>query len=83
MCHGQCVDVKLLMNQLTRHKFVKTKARERQTKGNDSKDWERLAFKLWYGTTFVMSLFSLQKKKKKKFIMSIILKIYLIIHSIL
>ena len=83
MCHGQCVDVKLLMNQLTRHKFVKTKARERRTKGNDSKDWERLAFKLWYGTTFVMSLFSLQKKKKKKFIMSIILKIYLIIHSIL
>lgn len=81
MCHGQCVDVKLLMNQLTRHKFVKTKVRERRTKGNDSKDWERLAFKLWYGTTFVMSLFSLQKKKK--FIMSIILKIYLIIHSIL
>ena len=66
MCHGQCVDVKLLMNQLTRHKFVKTKVRERRTKGNDSKDWERLAFKLWYGTTFVMSLFSLQKKKKKK-----------------
>lgn len=62
MCHGQCVDVKLLMNQLTRHKFVKTKVRERRTKGNDSKDWERLAFKLWYGTTFVMSLFSLQKK---------------------
>lgn len=81
MCHGQCVDVKLLMNQLTRHKFVKTKVRERRTKGNDSKDWERLAFKLWYGTTFVMSLFSLQKKKK--IIMSIILKIYLIIHSIL
>lgn len=33
MCHGQCVDVKLLMNQLTRHKFVKTKERERERGG--------------------------------------------------